>query len=83
MAGECPSCREAVSELTRSEISVATVLRKVCGVTQSRPVSGGSDAADQLGAVPRDQGLGVVLPVAVVPERLGRWGYAGDHAAWQ
>lgn len=36
---EWPSCWEAVSALTRSEIRVATVLRNVWGVTQSRPVS--------------------------------------------
>jgi hypothetical protein len=40
MAGEeWPSCWEAVSVLTRSEIRVATVLREVCGVTHSRPGS--------------------------------------------
>jgi hypothetical protein len=40
MAGEeWPTCWEAVSALTRSEIRVATVLRNVCGVTQSSPVS--------------------------------------------
>ena len=36
---EWPRSRAAVSESTRRSIKVATVLRKVCGVTQSKPVS--------------------------------------------
>ena len=36
---ELPSCREAVSALTHSEIKAATALRNVWGVTQDRPVS--------------------------------------------
>lgn len=35
---EWPSCREAVSAATRSEITGPTVLRNVWGVTQSRLV---------------------------------------------
>ena len=36
---ECPSWREASSDVVASEISVATVLRNVWGVTHSKPVS--------------------------------------------
>lgn len=36
---EWPSCWEAVSALTRSEIRVAAIVRMVCGVTHSSPVS--------------------------------------------